>query len=83
MPEQLQLGCTASRHRQIGIDAIINARGGLQFLNEQTMRDIELMRDGAGIRAHQKRRIRWYGPNSRFFRKHRARIEHMIARYDD
>ena len=33
----LAIGCTAMRHKVIGIHAVVNARGGLQRLNQQTM----------------------------------------------
>jgi hypothetical protein len=79
----LNIGCTIDKARQLGIDAIVNARAGLQRLNSDTMDDIELYRDGQGIKDYQQRRIRWYGPHSKFFRRHRARIEHLIARRDD
>ena len=79
----LDLGCTLARHRQIGIDAVVNARGGLQRLNDLSQEDIELRRDGQGIRRYLAERVRWHGPHSKFFRRHRARIEHLIARHDD
>jgi hypothetical protein len=79
----LRLGCTKARHDALGIHAVINARAGLQQLNDLTLDDIELYRDGQGIKDYQQRRIRWYGPHSKFFRRHRARIEHLIARCDD
>jgi hypothetical protein len=83
MKYPLRLGCTKARRDALGIHAVINARAGLQQLNDLTLDDIELYRDGQGIRDYQQRRIRWYGPHSKFFRRHRARIEHLIARHDD
>jgi hypothetical protein len=79
----LNIGTNIDNARRIGIDAIVNARAGLQHLNRSTLDDIELYRDGQGIKDYQQRRIRWYGPHSKFFRRHRDRIEHLIASYDD
>ena len=79
----LYLGCTKARHDQIGIHAVINARGGLQSLNEPAIQDTELQRDARGIRGYQQQRIRWYGPSSKFFRRHRAKIAHLISSYND
>jgi len=81
--KSLYLGCARARRREIGIDAVINARGGLQDLNDLTEDDRALRRDAAGIRGCVERRVRWYGPESKFFRRHRARIQHLIARRDD
>lgn len=79
----LQMGCTAERHRRIGVNAVINARAGLgDVLNSLTSEEIELQRDARAIAA-TKQRIRWYGPNSRFLRKHIGRIAHLISRHDD
>lgn len=83
MTYPLALGCTVARHRQLGVNAIINARGKRQDLNALTHEDIELQRDAQGIRAWLQRRVRWYGPRSRFFRRHRRRIAHLIASRDD
>jgi hypothetical protein len=48
---RLNLGCTAWRHRRLGVDAVINARSGRQDLNEQTAEDVELVRDALAIRS--------------------------------
>lgn len=74
----LQLGCTKARARDLGIIAIVNARGGRQDLNDLTQEQIELERDARAIRDKLTRRVRWYGPTSKFFRRHRARIAHLI-----
>jgi hypothetical protein len=79
----LNMGCTRARHAQIGIDAVVNARGGLQHLNDREQDEIELYRDAAAIRNRQKNRVRFYQVYSRFFRRHRSKIEHLISRYDD
>ena len=81
--KKLYLGCTKARHAQLGVDAVVNARGGLQHLNDLSHEEIELERDGRAIKDWLRRRVRWYGPNSKFFRRNRARIEHLIASYDD
>jgi hypothetical protein len=80
---RLYIGCTAARHRMIGIDAVVNARGGLQHLNEYTDEQCELERDGRAIRAKVDKRIRWYSPSSKFFRRNRARIAHLISDVND
>lgn len=79
----LAIGCTAMRHKAIGIHAVVNARGGLQCLNQQTMEDIALMRDGLRIRARLERRVRFYQFESRFFRRHIGRVGHLLSRPDD
>lgn len=81
--KRLYLGCTLYRAQELGIDAVINARGGRLDLNDWTQEDTELQRDARAIRDRLERRVRWYGPNSRFFRRHRARIEHLIADRSD
>lgn len=81
--KSLYLGCTAARHRELGVDAVINARGGALELNDWTTEDQEMQRDARAIRAWRERRVRWYGPSSRFFRRHLARIAHLISRHDD
>lgn len=79
----LYLGCTRARHARLGVHAVVNARAGLQSLNDQTIEDIELIRDGRAIRDRIEKRIRWYGPCSRFFRRNRKRIAHLIDSHDD
>jgi hypothetical protein len=82
MTYPLDLGCTAMRHRQIGIHAVVNARAGQQHLNDE---DVELMRDAMHIRDYSERGIRFYQLHSRFFRRtrNRRRIEHLISSYTD
>lgn len=75
----LYLGCTEARHRELGVDAVINARGGRLDLNDWTMEDQELLRDARAIRERLARRVRWYGPSSKFFRRHVERVEHLIS----
>lgn len=76
---KLYLGCTVARHAELGVDAIINARGGRLELNDVSDEEIALVRDARAIRDRVERRIRWYGPQSKFFRRHRGRVEHLIA----
>lgn len=83
MSRQLYLGCTKARHARLGVDAVVNARGGLQCLNGLEEDDIDLHRDAQAIRDKKERRIRWYGPQSKFFRRNRARISHLIDSRDD
>ena len=79
----IYLGCTRWKHEKIGINAVVNARAGQQILNDDTHEDTRLMRDALAIHAKLSHRIRWYGPQSAFFRRHRTRIEHLIDRYDN
>lgn len=79
----LNLGCTAARHKELGIIAVINARAGLQHLNDQTIEDIELMRDARAIRDRINSRVRFYQFNSKFCRRHIAKLSHLLARHDD
>ena len=81
--KQLYLGCTLARHRQLGVDAVVNARGGEQWRNDLTLDEIEQERDGSAIKRRISERVRFYNVHSKFFRRHRARIEHLISRYDD
>ena len=79
----LVLGCTEWRHQRIGIDAVVNARGGEQWRNDMTQEQIEIERDGRRIKDHSKHGVRFYQVCSRFFRKHQHRISHLLARRDD
>jgi len=83
MKYPIEIGCTITRHHQIGIDAIINARGKEQWRNDLTLDEIELRRDGRAIRSHLTDRIRFYQVNSKFYQRHFKQISHMIASYDD
>jgi len=83
MKYPLHIGCTAERHRRIGIDVVVNARAGLQRLNDLTLDEIELERDGRAIKDRVQRRIRMYQVSSKFFRRHRNRIAHLLSSYDD
>ncbi len=79
----LYLGCTLARHRLLGIDAVINARAGQQHLNAVSREETECTRDAQAIRDCVDHRVRWYGPNSKFFRRHRKRIKHLISDRED
>lgn len=83
MQYPINIGCTADRHRTIGVDAVVNARAGEQWRNDLTQDEIELRRDGTAIKDHLTKRIRFYQVHSKFFRKHHGRIEHLLAHYDD
>ena len=83
MKYPLYIGCTASRHKKIGVDAVVNARGGEQWRNDMTNDDWDLWRDGQRIRDWLEKRVRMYQVNSRFFRRHKARIEHLLSDYND
>ena len=81
--EPLNMGCTLARHQAIGIDAVVNARGGETWRNDLTLEEIELRRDGRKIKDWQFGRVRFYQVNSRFFRRHLERIEHLLSHYED
>jgi len=83
MKYPLQIGCTIVRHEQIGIDVVVNARAGEQWRNDLTLDEIELQRDGRAIKAWLSQRIRFYQVHSKFFRKHRMKINHLLSFYDD
>lgn len=64
----LVLGCTIGRHYQIGIHAAVNARAGLQYLNDYSMQDAELWLDYRDYMS-----VKHSGPwnwRSKWFRKH-------------
>jgi hypothetical protein len=83
MKTKLILGCTQFRHEQLGIHAVVNARAGMQVLNHLSLDDIELRRDANKIRDYLNRRIRFYQFNSKFFRKHKAKLQHLLSSYND
>lgn len=80
---RLYLGCTAARHRALGVHAVINARGGRPELNDLSLEEIERERDARAIRDRLERRVRFYGFGSRFFRRHRERFAHLISNPND
>lgn len=80
---KLEIGCTLSRHKQIGVNAVIDARGGMQALNDLTEEDISLRRDKNNIRNAQQNRVRFYQFNSKFFRRNIKRVEHLLSTYED
>jgi hypothetical protein len=75
----LRLGCTKFRHQQLGIHAVINARAGRQDLNDLTIEDIELWRDGQKIKQYREERVAIHQFNSRFARRNKARLAHLIS----
>lgn len=79
----LYLGCTAARHKRLGVHAVVNARGGHPELNDLTDEDIEMRRDADSIARRISGRVRFYGFSSKFFRRRRVALEHLISRYDD
>jgi len=81
--QSLYLGCTRYRHAQIGVNAIINARAGRQDLNDVTQEDTELMRDAIKIREKIARRVAIHQFNSRFLRRNRHRVEHLLSDWND
>ena len=66
----LNLGCTLHTHKRLGIHAVINARGGQQWRNDQeNIQEIEAKRDAQAVRDWQMSRIRFYQFTSRTFRR--------------
>lgn len=78
-PIPLCLGCTAMRHRAIGVNAVINASGGEPWRNDMSQDEIEMERDGRAINDRINHRVRFYNVYSRFFRRHRNRVAHLIS----
>lgn len=81
--KHLELGCTAHRHSLLGINAVVNARAGRQDLNDETIEDVELKRDARKINARLEDRVRFYQFNSRFCRRNRARLAHLLSDPND
>lgn len=82
MPQYpLYIGCTAARHKLLGVHAVVNARGGELWRNELTLDEIEQRRDGQRIKDRSQHRIRFYQVHSRFFRRHIDKIQHLISNY--
>lgn len=79
----LYLGCTVRRHAQIGIHAVINARGGEVWRNDLTNEDWEMRRDARAIRERIATRTRFYGFTSRAFRRRAGALAHLVSRHDD
>lgn len=79
MAKYLYLGCTLARHKQIGIDAVINARGGLQHLNDRSIEEIKLMRDGIKIKQKKEFRVAIHQFNSKFCRRNQSKLNHLIS----
>lgn len=83
MSARLYLGCTYARHQRLGVNAVVNARAGLQHLNDLTIEEIEMQRDACKIRDWQTARVRIHQFNSRCFRRHSARLAHLISSHQD
>lgn len=83
MKYPINIGCTLYRHQMLGVNATVNARGGMQQLNDLTQEDIELQRDARKIRDCKTSRICFYQFSSRFCRKHQNRLQHLLSSYED
>lgn len=79
----LYLGCTLERHKQLGAHAAINARGGEMWRNGTSREETEMQRDARKIRDRLNARVRFYQFNSKFFRRHQARLSHLLSTYED
>ena len=79
----LDLGCTVSQHKRIGINAVINARGGQQWRNDlNRIQEVEERRDAQAIRRRVSERVRFYGYGSRTFRR-RPELARFLSSYND
>lgn len=76
-PQKLWLGCTQQQHAQVGIDAVVNARGGQQWRNSPDTEEVEMARDAYKVRDWIQRRVRIDQFNSRHFR--RSPIAHLAT----
>jgi hypothetical protein len=78
----LLLGCTAARHAELGIDAVVNARGGRGHdLNNPTHQEIEAQRDANRVRDRITHRVRVYQYCSRSFRRAPADVQALLSDY--
>jgi predicted GIY-YIG superfamily endonuclease len=77
--KSLYLGCTIDTHKRLGAHAPVNARAGEQWRNMDTLEETEMKRDARKIADRVKSRVRFYQFNSRFFRRHQARLQHLIS----
>lgn len=80
--KRLYLGCTLEQHQRIGIDAVVNARGGQQWRNSDTIEEDEMARDAWKVRDRLQRRVRIYQFNSRHF-KRRPELRSLLSNYGD
>ena len=78
-PRPLYLGCTKARHARLGVNAIVNARAGMQHLNDVSIEDTEMLRDAHSIRDRIESRVRFYQFNSKFFRRNQTRLAHLLS----
>jgi hypothetical protein len=69
MIAKLHMGCTKEQHAQIGIDAVVNARGGQQWRNQPDTEEVEMSRDANKVRDWLRNRVRIYQFNSKHFRR--------------
>lgn len=83
MIKPLYLGCTAREHKRIGIDAVINARGLELWRNNKELEEIELIRDARRIKEKTENRVNFYQICSKFFRRNKYRIAHLLSNYSD
>ena len=84
MQKRLYVGCTAARHAELGIHAIINARGGMQYLNDhpidtRNQQEMEMWRDAWKVIAYREQRVIIHQFGSRWFRR---RLSHLIKPMD-
>jgi hypothetical protein len=78
----LYIGCTKARHKELGIHAVVNARGGMQHLNDHpldTPQEMEMWRDAWKVIERRHLRVAIHQFNSRWFRR---RLAHLITPYD-
>ncbi len=76
-PKKLYLGCTVAQNLRIGVNAVVNARGGQQWRNEKTIADHNMERDARNLRAWLTGRVSVHQFNSRTFRNRPELQKHL------
>lgn len=56
----LYIGCTLARHQRLGVHAVVNARGGEQWRNDDTREEVEMLRDARAVRDRLASRVSFY-----------------------
>lgn len=81
---RLNLGCTVYTHKRLGIHAVINARGGQQWRNDQDrIEEIEMRRDARALRERIENRVSVYQFGSRCFRRRLELARFLSGRNED
>jgi hypothetical protein len=79
----LRLGCTLEQHARMGIDAVVNARGGEIWRNDlDVIEENEMARDAWKVRDKLERNVTIYQFNSRHFRR-RPELQSLLTSRSD